>query len=157
MLKIDVNAHLDTSVRLDPVVHDNVPVLTGEDLQEEEGGLEQASGWSREHLGQLGYGQNHQMFWDFFLLIKIVTRAAIEALYAKILYVMNVYICNSTCHSMDAKGVVAYLQVRSKGTKSQTCKWERGKEGQRGSGEYNWCAGKFLTRMKESWRKLGRK
>ena len=42
--KLDVNAHLDTSVRLDPVVHDNVPVLTGEDLQEEEGGLKQASG-----------------------------------------------------------------------------------------------------------------
>ena len=44
MLKIDVNAHLDASVRLDPVVHDNVPVLTGEDLQQEEGGLEQARG-----------------------------------------------------------------------------------------------------------------
>ena len=32
-LEIDVNAHLDASVRLDPVVHDNVPVLTSEDLQ----------------------------------------------------------------------------------------------------------------------------
>ena len=42
--KLDVNPHLDTSICLDPVVHDNIPVLTGEDLQEEEGGLEQASG-----------------------------------------------------------------------------------------------------------------
>ena len=70
-------------------------------------------------------------FGDFFLLIKIV-KSRHRSPIAKILYVMYIYICNSTCYSIDAKGVVAYLQVRSKGTKSQTCHGERGKERQRG-------------------------
>ena len=70
-------------------------------------------------------------FGDFFLLIKIV-KSRHRSPIAKILYVMYIYICNSTCYSIDAKGVVAYLQVRSKGTKSQTCKREEGRnrEGQ---------------------------
>ena len=66
-------------------------------------------------------------FGDFFLLIKIVTSRHRSPI-TKTLYVMNIYICYSTCCSIDAKEVVAYVQVRSKSKVEHAREREEGKD-----------------------------